>query len=286
MSAPTRPVLRYHGGKWRLATWIMSFFPAHHIYVEPFGGAGSVLMRKPRSNAEIYNDLDGELVNLFRVLRDVETAAELRRALELTPYAREEFNGSYDETDHPVERARRIIVRSFMGHGGSGTRANRTGLRPVYGRRGTMPNRDWHQWPRQVPLIAERLRGVCIEHVDALRLMRKYDAATTLFYVDPPYPFSTRASLRNGSRQHYRHEMSDAQHRRLAEQLHRMTGFVVLSGYPCRLYDQELYRDWIRHERAARADGAAARTEVLWLNQACSDALESARQQPISGKGA
>src|ERR1041385_943962 len=109
-SIPTRPVVRYHGGKWNLAPWIISHFPPHRIYVEPFGGAASVLLQKPRSYAEIYNDLDQEVVNVFRILRDRKAARELERLLRLTPFARDEFCHSYgrDDKERPsrIERAR------------------------------------------------------------------------------------------------------------------------------------------------------------------------------------
>jgi DNA adenine methylase len=117
MNAPTRPILRWHGGKWRLAPWILAQFPAHRIYVEPFGGAGSVLLRKPRAYAEVYNDLDQLVVNLFRVLRDPVMGGGLIRALRLTPFAREEFEASIEPGGDPVEMARRLVVRSFMGFG-------------------------------------------------------------------------------------------------------------------------------------------------------------------------
>lgn len=114
---PTRPALRWHGGKWRVAPWIIEHFPKHAVYVEPFGGAGSVLIRKPRVSSEVYNDLDGEVVNLFRVLRDRKKAAELERLLRLTPFAREEMEAAYGPAPKTeMERARRLVVRSFMGH--------------------------------------------------------------------------------------------------------------------------------------------------------------------------
>src|SRR5690606_6837914 len=97
-----RPIIRYHGGKWRIAPWIISHFPEHRVYVEPFGGGGSVLLRKPRSYAEVYNDLDGEIVNLFRVARDC--GDELIRSVELTPFARDEFMLAYEETEDPIEQ--------------------------------------------------------------------------------------------------------------------------------------------------------------------------------------
>src|SRR5690606_19105648 len=119
MTQPRRPVLRWHGGKWLLAPWIIEHFPAHRVYVEPFGGAGSVLMRKPRTYAEIWNDLDGEVVNIFRVLRSPD-ANRLVDALRLTPFSRQEFTGAYEPSSDPVERARRLVIRSFMGFGSNG----------------------------------------------------------------------------------------------------------------------------------------------------------------------
>src|SRR4051812_1578874 len=117
MIAPTRPVLRYHGGKWRIAPWIIEHFPPHLMYVEPFAGAASVLLRKPRVDFEVYNDLDTDVVNVFRVLRDPAAASQLAEQLSLTPWSRREFEVSYEISDDPVERARRTLIRSFMGHG-------------------------------------------------------------------------------------------------------------------------------------------------------------------------
>jgi hypothetical protein len=137
MTRPTRPVLRWHGGKWNLAPWIISHFSAHKVYVEPFGGAGSVLMRKRRAYAEIWNDLDGHVVNLFQVLRS-HRAGELVEQLRLTPFARDEFDLAYQPYEDPVERARRLVVRSFMGHG-SNSHSRVTGFRSNSSRSGTTP---------------------------------------------------------------------------------------------------------------------------------------------------
>lgn len=269
-----RPILRYHGGKWMLAPWIISNFPPHRVYVEPFGGAASVLLQKKRSYSEVYNDLDGEVVNVFSVLRDSAAAARLKELLELTPFARVEFLGAYRQADDPIEAARRTIVKSFMGFGsaaitsrGQVTSAEGmitfkapTGFRANSNRSGTTPAHDWRNFPRGVDAYVERLRGVVIENRDAREVIAAHDGTQTLHYVDPPYVASTRD---NGD--DYRHEMEETQHSELAQYLHTVMGGVALSGYRCELYD-DLYGDWMRVERNALADGARKRIECLWLN--------------------
>ncbi|WAT38045.1 DNA adenine methylase [Klebsiella michiganensis] len=123
------PAIRYHGGKFRLASWIISHFPEHRCYVEPFGGGASVLLKKEASEAEVYNDLDGDVVNLFRVLRNPETAQQLVDACALTPYSRDEFNCAYEDSENRVEQARRLIVRATMGFGSAGATKGKTGFR-------------------------------------------------------------------------------------------------------------------------------------------------------------
>lgn len=252
-----RPMLRYHGGKWLLAPWIVSHFPQHRCYVEPFGGAASVLLRKPRSYAEVYNDLDGELVNLFRIVRD--HGEELREKLQNTPFARDEFALSYLlETEDLMEQARRTVVRSFMGFG-SNAHNKKTGFRANSNRSGTTPAHDWANYPNALASIIDRLRGVCIENKDAKDVMLQHDGATTLHYVDPPYMAETR-----NVGDDYRHEMDHAQHIELAEFLNKLKGMVVLSGYPSDAYDM-LYNGWACVNRKALADGARKRTECLWM---------------------
>lgn len=253
---PERPLLRYHGGKWLLAPWIISHMPTHKVYVEPFGGAASVLLQKHRTYAEIYNDLDGELVNLFRVARD--NGEALRTALELTPFSRVDFKESYEPTSDPLEQARRTVVRSFMGFG-SNSHNKATGFRSNSNRSGTTPAHDWRNWPGCFGAIVDRLRGVCIENRDACEVMLAHDSPKTLHYVDPPYVPETRDAGKD-----YRHELTVEQHRHLAAVLNELTGMVMVSGYPCELYD-ELFVGWKRIQKRALADGARERTEVLWL---------------------
>lgn len=279
--APTRPLLRWYGGKWKLAPWIIGHFPAHRVYVEPFGGAASVLLRKPRSYAEVYNDLDDELVNLFRVLRDEHQAARLIAALELTPFARVEWQDCYADSADPVERARRLVAISYMGFGSNAHARYATGFRANSSRSGTTPAQDWRNYPGCLPPLIERLRGVIIEHRDAVDVMAQHDGPRTLHYVDPPYVMATRwaGDPTGRERRGYRHELDDAGHDALLAQLRGLAGMVVLSAYPHATYDAAL-GGWRRIERAAYADGARPRTEVLWLNpQACA-ALEASRAQP------
>lgn len=282
MNEPTRPALRYHGGKWLLAPWIIAQFPPHRVYVEPFGGAASVLIRKPRSYAEVYNDLDDEVVGLFRVLQDPALADALVARLRLTPFARAEFQLAYRESDDPVERARRLIIRSFMGFGSDGHNGARpTGFRANSNRSGSTPAHDWVNLADAQAAIAARFQGVIIENRDAKKVMAQHDGPETLHYVDPPYLAETRSQkrYRNGRRYHeYRHELTDAQHADLLQFLTGLRGMVVLSGYPSAMYDAAL-AGWRRVEREALADGARPRTEVMWINPAAAKAKDDAAPQ-------
>lgn len=277
MSAPARPVLRWHGGKWILAPWIITHFPRHRVYVEPFGGAWSVGFRKARAEAEVWNDLDGELVNLFTVMRDPVTAAALVAGLRLTPFARDEFLSAYQAAEEPVERARRLVVRSFMGHGSDGASGQyRTGFRANSNRSGSTPATDWVTLPDSLEQAVARLRGVVIENRPALQVMRTHDHRDTLHFVDPPYLHATRAraNRRTDNGGVYRHELSNDDHAELLELLCSLDGMVVLSGYPSEIYDAAL-GGWHRIERAALADGALPRTEVLWINPAAAARMPS-----------
>ncbi len=282
MTAPTRPVLRWHGGKWLLAPWIIEHFPAHQVYVEPFGGAGSVLMRKERSYAEVWNDLDGDVVNLFRVLRS-DRASELITALRLTPFSREEFEIAYLTIADPMEAARRLVVRSFMGFGSNGHNVKaKTGFRANSNRSGTTPAHDWVNYPDSLATVIERLQGVTIEHRDAVEVALQHDQPETLHYFDPPYVAETR-SLKNPYDIKYRggmyaHEMSTEDHTALLDALRSLKGMVVLSGYPHPSYEAAL-GDWHRVSREALADGARPRTEVLWINPHCAARLRAEQAQ-------
>ena len=190
-----RPALRYHGGKWKLAKWIISHIPPHRIYTEAFGGGASVLLQKPRSYAEVYNDKWGVVVNVFRVLRDKEQAEELERQLRLTPFARDEFNLSskLNEIKDPIERARLTIFRSFSGFGSAAINGEHaTGFRANSNRSGTTPAHDWANYPKHINDFVERLQGVVMENRSAMDVITAHDSQETFHYVDPPYVHSAR----------------------------------------------------------------------------------------------
>jgi DNA adenine methylase len=264
-----RPVLRYHGGKWLLAPWIISHFGSHRAYVEPFGGAASVLMRKKRSAVEVYNDLWGTVVNVFRILRDPVQAAELARLLYLTPFSREEFEAIQGATLAQlsmIEQARCTILRSLAGFGSASTNgAHSTGFRASSAESSTTPAIDWANYPTHIPRFVERLRGVLIENRSALDVIEQHDSPSTLFYLDPPYPHCTR-NMRRGNAM-YACEMNDQDHMDLASLLHHVQGMVIISGYECPLYD-ELFGSWAHYKREHVIDGGNKRLESIWLNPA------------------
>jgi DNA adenine methylase len=261
----TRPILRYFGGKFMLAPWIISHMPKHRVYVEPFGGGASVLLCKPKAWAEIYNDLDGEVVNVFRMLRD--RPADLKRQLELTPWARDEYELSKEPTEDCLEQARRTICRSQMGFADATTGPKHAGFRAVMSQ-GKPASRVFADYPKEVDAFARRLSGVVIENRDAIKVMEEHDTPGTLHFVDPPYVHSTRTSTNN-----YRHEMPDESHISLCAFLQTLRGMVMLCGY-----ENEIYRqlEWHRIDKAALADGANERVESLWLNPAAVKAMPQA----------
>lgn len=268
----TRPALRYHGAKFRLAPWLMQFFPEHGCYVESFGGAAGVLLQKPWAYAEVYNDLDQDIVNFFRVMRDPAQRLQLIEACRLTPYARDEFEQAYDETADPVERARRTAIRAAMGFGSAAATKGTTGFRTDTRRKYGTAQHNWAAYPEALAAIGERFAGVLIENRPAIDVIQAHDGHDTLHFVDPPYVHDTRVMRAQGG---YRHELDDAGHVALLAALNAVDGMVVLCGHESDLYAQAL-TGWEMHATEARISGGrgtALRTEVVWINQACAAAL-------------
>lgn len=255
MSALIPPAIRYLGSKFLCAEWIISHFPPHRAYCEPCGGAAAVLLNKPRAELETYNDLDGGIVNFFRVVRD--HAPELTRRLALSPWSREEFDGALKPSDDPIESARRFYVRLNMSF--NGTMRKTAGCRM---------NKNPDDQPRsnavlgdKLLIVAERLRGVQLEHRDALWVVRAYDTPETLFYVDPPYLIETRKSGIG-----YTVEADRAWHVQMFEALSALAGMAIVSGYPSALY-AETYEaaGWRREDRQALTQRGMA-TESIWIS--------------------
>lgn len=270
------PALRYHGGKFRLAPWIKQFFPPHVTYVEPFGGAAGVLLQKQRSYAEVYNDLDGDIVNFFRVLRDPAMRNQLLELVSITPYAREEFDEAWGETNDPVERARRTAIRAQMGFGSAGATKGATGFRIDTRRAYGTAQHLWAEYPQAIAAVGQRFQGVLLENRPAIEVMQQHDRNDTLHFVDPPYLLSTRVLQANG-KGYYRHEMKDDDHQELLRVLLELEGMVVVSGYESDLYNDMLsgWETFQTKSRISAGRGTALRTGVVWINPACSDALNS-----------
>jgi DNA adenine methylase len=269
-----RPILKYYGGKFRLADWIISFFPEHLVYTECFGGAASVLLKKKPSKHEVYNDLNDEVVNLFRVVRDPETARKLRHLLKLTPYSRVEWMSCFEPAEDPVEQARRTLVKSLMSLGVSSNRKP-TGFRVYTKNYHYLPQR-WNEYTEHIKLFTTRMKEVCIEHRDAIEVMREHDSIKTLHYVDPPY--LSRSSMQHG----YKIEMkTEHEHEALLIALKKLKGFVVLSGYAHDLYFDQL-REWGQYSMktvtGASTAGKSYAQEIVFLNPA---AVAAKRQMEL-----
>ena len=254
-----RPPFAYFGGKTLLAEQIAGLLPAHEHYVEPFAGSLAVLLAKPRSERETVNDLDGDLVAFWRVLRD--RPVDLERVATLTPHARDEFATSRDlDMVDDLERARRVWVRLTQSRSHS---MKPTGWKFARGNAGFNPSRSLATFAGRIGPSAERLRGVSLESRDALDVIRDYGSEPTVcIYADPPYVGSTRAT-------NYGLEMTaDDQHQAFAQACHDARAAVVISGYGSALYD-DLFGDWHRLELrgAVTLSGDNDRVEVLWSNR-------------------
>ena len=250
-------VLKYPGAKNRLAKWICEYIPEHKVYLEPYFGSGAILFNKLKAKIETVNDLDGNVVNYFEVIRN--NSAELIRRIELTPYGRDEYEDSFieDMNDDEIEKARKYAVRCWQGFGCSNRYKN--GFRSSQQGNSPMTTKAWNEFPETLKLATERLKQVQIENLDALELIRRYDTADVFIYIDPPYLHSTRKNYL------YKHEMSDKQHMELLELLKNHPGRILLSGYENSLYD-ELLSGWNKAKKDTQAEGGLKRTEVLWMN--------------------
>jgi len=257
----------WYGGKYSHLDWLLPLLPDCHHYCEPFAGSGAVLLNRDPSPVETFNDLDGEVVNFFRVLR--EEKEQLVEAIGLTPFAREEFALACEISPDlpPLERARRFYVRArqvrtglaqtaTVGRWANCKNTSRAGMSGVISR--------WLGAVEHLPAVAARLLRVQIENRPAVDVIRLYDSTATLFYCDPPYIHSTR-----GDSKAYGFEMTDAQHRVLAGVLNSVQGMVAFSNYQAKILD-ELYPapKWHKTISPARTNHSTKdkRVEILWTN--------------------
>jgi len=253
-------VLKYPGAKNRIAAWIVSYFPEHSVYLEPFAGSAAVLLNKKPSRLETINDINDEIVNMFAVLRDPELCQLLCNQISLTPWARAEYDQARtvdDVPDCPVERARRYLVRSWQGI--SGGQRYATGWKHSVAPQGPVCSKAWDNFPSTIIECCDRLKNVQIENSDGIELIRKFNNPNTLIYIDPPYPHSTRKNYL------YTHEMSDTQHMALLRAIADSKSMIMVSGYDCAMYDTAL-SGWWRVEKNTRAEAGQSRKEVLWMN--------------------
>ena len=273
------PVLKYPGAKWRIADWILAHMPPHESYLEPFFGSGAVFFKKLPAQLETINDLDGDVVNLFRCLRDSAARAALIEAVAFTPYARSEHTDCWEarHVGEPVEDARRFLVRIWMNHGmrmrGKGGWAHVTRRSSAAG--GGFASRvvGWNALPERMAWAALRLKDAHVENRPALDVIRRHADPGCLIYADPPYVHSTRSSVVSERHRQYAHEMADGEHAELLAALVEHPGPVLLSGYPHPLYDETLV-GWSRFAKGARAEKGKVREEVLWVNPAAAAAQE------------
>jgi DNA adenine methylase len=261
-----RIVFGWYGGKFNHLSWLVPLLPKCHHYCEPFAGSGAVLLNRAPSPVETYNDIDGEVVTFFRVLRDQKE--KLIEAIGLTPFSREEFYralSTNDESLSDLERARRFFVRArqvrtglaqtaSLGRWANCKNTSRSGMSGVVSR--------WLGSLEMLPQIAERLLRVQIENRPADEVIQLYDCAGTLFYCDPPYPHETRGDTKS-----YGFEMTNEEHSKLANILSKAKGKVAISGYRCDLLDT-LYKGWRRFDAPSKHCHSIkkSRQESLWMN--------------------
>lgn len=250
-----KTVLKYPGAKNRIAGWIIGHMPKHDVYLELFSGSAAVLLNKTRCHIETLNDLDRDIVNFFRVLRDY--PEELRRAIDLTPFARDEYINAFEEIDEPVERARRYCVKCWQGFGNS--QLYRNGFKSGQQSKSPNPASNWVELPALMEEVAERLKGVQIENLPAVEILGRYDTEDVFIYADPPYPPGIRKSHL------YKHEMSYAEHEQILERLKKHPGPVMISGYDNDLYNNML-SGWRKAYKSTNAECGIKRTEVIWMN--------------------
>lgn len=252
-----KSVLKYPGAKNRLASWICNYIPKHSVYVEPFFGSGAVFFHKAPCHIETINDINDEVVNFFKVLR--ENPKKLIESIQLTPYARKEYINAYKigDSDSDLEKARKFCVRCWQGFGASNRYQN--GWRSGQCQTSPNPAKSWSNLQETLDIAAKRLRSVQIENLSATELLKRYNTKDVFIYADPPYLPETRKGYL------YEYEMTKQDHIELLELLRKHPGQILLSGYDNDLYN-ECLSGWKKVQKKTQAETGLKRIETLWMN--------------------
>lgn len=255
--AMTKAILKYPGAKNRLTKWIVSHIPEHKIYVEPFFGSGAVFFNKKECYNEIINDIDDEIYNFFKTLR--EKPEKLIAELSLTPYCRKEYEMAYSKKSDldDIEKARRFAVKCWQGFGCGNKYKN--GWRRGIGKTSPNPARAWSKLHETLELATERIRNAQIEKRDGIELIKSLNDNDTFIYMDPPYPHKIRKNYL------YNYEMTDSDHERLLETILYSSCKIMISSYENNLYDAHL-NGWRKVKKNTTAECSVRRTEVLYMN--------------------
>lgn len=251
-------ILNYPGAKWRIADWIISHFPEHKTYVEPYAGSAAVFFRKEPSRIETINDMDNDVINLFECIR--KDSEKLAFLVTNTPFSRCEYETSRsDLVDDDFEKARKFLIQSWQSFGYR--TSEKTGWKnDIVGREKAYAVRHWNQLPEAIFNVVDRLKQAQIECRPAIDVIRKYNKPAVLLYVDPPYLLSTR------NRKQYKHEMTEQEHVELLEVLSQHPGSVILSGYDNELYNEKL-KGWEKSSIQSNAQGGLHRIETIWIKK-------------------
>lgn len=261
-------VLKYPGSKWNIAGKLVELIPPHHSYVEPYFGSGAVLFSKPPSRIETINDLDGEVVNLFRCIQ--EDSEHLARLVMTTPYSREMYDGSFRQTpitgipsgDDRYQKACRFLVRCWQAYGSRNNGYKSSWKYDAIVRERMYALWDWYALPEWIIEVAERLRKVQIENRPALEVIQRFDYPNVFMYIDPPYLLGTRRGKQ------YQHEMTDADHEELLQAILWSRAKIMISGYESEMYNGYL-QGWHKEYFTSCAEGGKPRQEVVWMNYEC-----------------
>lgn len=257
-----KSVIKYPGSKWNIAPQLVKLIPEHHSYVEPFFGSGAVLFNKPVSDIETVNDLDSDVVNLFRCIQ--KDSERLARLVMTTPFSREEYKRQFDGCTSTLyasnfQRAAGFLIKCWQGHGFR-TNGYKVGWKnDVVGREKAYALWNWYRLPDWIIDITERLRKVQIENRPALEVIERFNYTQVFMYLDPPYMLGTRSGKQ------YMHEMTDAEHEELLQMITQSRAKIMISGYETDMYNDYL-SGWEKRQFSSCAEHGKPRIETVWMN--------------------